>query len=247
MFRREVLRAGLLLGAVVALSYLTQTVGLLYTTPSRSAFITGLYVVMVPLFAAIFLRRPPGRWSLVGSCLAAVGLYALTWTSGGSLAGTWRGDLLTFGCAVAVSAHILLTGAYARRLPALPLVQVQLAVCVALCALWLPWVKTRFEPHPVLWMGLGIGVFVSSAVAVLQIWGQARTSAIRAALIFSLEPVFGALFSTLFTGEVLGRRELIGGALILLGVVVSELGSYLKASRQPEPPHSPAPSASTPS
>ncbi len=229
LLRRELLRAGLLLGVILAAGFLTQTVGLLYTTPARSAFLTGLCVLLTPLFSAIFLRKLPGAWATFGAALAAVGLYAMTWTRSGGLGETWKGDLLTIVCAVTVAVHVLLTGHYARRLPALPLVLLQQLVAAVLFALWLPFVETRFTPHPALWMGLAVGALVSSLVSYLQFWAQARTSAIRAALIFALEPVFGALFSTWLTGEVLGTRVLFGGGLILTGVVISEVGSYWRA------------------
>jgi len=234
VFERENLRAGLILGTLLFAGFVMQTVGQLYTVPSRSAFITGLCVIFVPLISAVFFRKAPSPAVMLGIGLATLGLYWLTSADGGvEGANSLKGDLLTLGCAVIYAVHILLNGRFSRRTAAFPLVTVQLAVCSLGAVLCLPFAHPHLTMAWALWGSiLFCGVF-STAVAIgLQTWAQARTSSIRAAVIFSLEPVFGALASAMMGVERLGRRELVGGGLILGGVLVSELGSHwLRANR----------------
>jgi drug/metabolite transporter (DMT)-like permease len=229
MFERDTVRKGLLLGGMLFLCFVSQTVGLQTTTPSRAAFLTGLNVLVVPLLSAVLLKRLP-RWSTsVGVVLAAVGLYALTRPAspeaGGVAGGLSLGDWLSVGCAVSYAVHILLTERFATREGVQGLVAVQLAGVAVLSALCLPFVERRLEPTPSLWGAVVVcGVFASAGAIGVQTWGQARTTAVRAALIFALEPVFASLFSVAVGREVLGVEAWVGGALILLGVLVSELG-----------------------
>ena len=230
----QALRAGGLLAVFLFAGFALQTVGLTSTTPSRSAFITGLSVVGVPFVSLAFFRRVPRVPSLVGVALAVAGLWALTRpdvaVSGGSGAGLARGDLLTVGCALAYAFHIAFTEKLAPRQHVMGMVAVQLwgvALLSALCAALQP------GGPRVAWTGSFVagfvfcGVFASALAISVQTWGQARTSAVRAALIYSLEPVFAAAYSVLLGYERLGAREALGGGLIMLGVLVAELGAYL--------------------
>lgn len=231
-FRRDTLRAGAALGLLLAGTYLAQTVALAHTTAMRSAFVVGLYVLLVPLLSAVFLRQRPGRWSVMGSVLATVGLYLLTQDSATPELGlSWRGDGLSLVTAFVYAAYVLLTGKFARRIPTLPLVAVQLAVCLALFATLLPWRHLHWQPVEALWVGVAIGVGANTCVLLLQTWAQARTSAVRASVIFALEPAFAALFASIVGGERLGVSGWVGGGLIFIGVLASELGSGLTDER----------------
>jgi drug/metabolite transporter (DMT)-like permease len=223
------LRHGLVLGTFLFVGFAFQTVGLTLTTPSRSAFITGMSVVLVPLLSLLLFKRVPKPTSLMGVVLAAVGLYFLTRPDVGAEGrGLARGDLLTLGCAVAYAGHITLTERYAPKEGVMGLVAVQLWSVALLSALSLPFVTRRVE-----WNASFVGAVLvcgvlASAVAIsVQTWGQARTSAVRAAVIYSMEPVFAAGYSVALGYEVLGAREWAGGSLILLGVLVSEVGAAL--------------------
>ncbi len=237
VLRPQALRAGALLGLFLFLGFALQTVGLTSTSASRSAFITGLSVVGVPFVSLVFFRRIPRLPSLLGVVLAVVGLWALTRPdAGGGGGGLSQGDLLTLGCALAYAFHIAFTERLAPKEGVMGMVAVQLWVVALLSALCAP--LQPGGPH-VAWNGafaaafLFTGVFASALAISVQTWGQARTSAVRAALIYSLEPVFAALYSVLLGYERLGPREALGGGLIVLGVLVAELGAHLLARLRP--------------
>jgi drug/metabolite transporter (DMT)-like permease len=231
MVRRQVLlpqnlRRGALLAVFLFLGFVMQTVGLTRTTPSRSAFITGLCVVFVPMWALLLFRRVPRLTSLLGVGMAAVGLFLLTRAGedgGGALS---VGDVLTLCGSVAYALHILLTERFAPREGVGGLVAVQLWCVALLSTLCLPFVETRVE-----WVPAFVGAFVfcgvcaSAGALSVQTWGQARTTAVRAALIYSMEPVFASTYSVALGYETLGPREWTGGGLIVSGVLVSELGA----------------------
>lgn len=221
-------RSGLILGVFLWLGYSFQTTGLEHTTPSRSAFITGMTVVLVPFVSILLFKRRPKPFALVGVVLATLGLYWLTLYETQESRGTLYGDLLTLGCAVGYAFHIAFNERFAPRGKVMTMVAVQLAVVAVLSALFLPFVEVKLSPTPALWVGVAITGLLASTLAIgAQTWAQARTSAIRAALIYSLEPVFAATYSILLGRESLGLREAIGGGLIILGVLISEVGGIL--------------------
>jgi drug/metabolite transporter (DMT)-like permease len=221
------LRRGGVLGLFLFAGFAFQTVGLKDTTPSRSAFITGMYVVMVPVVMLALFRRVPRVSSLAGVVLSAMGLYYLTGAEVGS-AGLSRGDLLTLVCAVAYAFHISFTERYASKEGVGALVAVQLWVVALLSALCLPFVEVQVEWTPAFLGAVAFcGVFASALALSMQTWAQARTSAVRAAIIYSLEPLFAGAFSVALGYETLGVREWVGGGLIVLGVLVAELGAVL--------------------
>ncbi len=228
MLAPQTLRRGLMLGVFLFLGFALQTVGLVSTTPSRSAFITGLYVVFVPVLGLALFRKVPRLSSWVGVVLAALGLRYLTGAEVDAGQGLSRGDWLTLGCAVAYAFHIQLTERYAPKSGVVALVAVQLWVVSVLSVLCLPFAGARVEWVPSF---LGAAAFcglLASAVAIcVQTWAQARTTAVRVALICSMEPVFAAVYSVALGYETLGPREWVGGGLIIAGVLVAELGAHL--------------------
>lgn len=234
--RRETLRlyrSGALLGGFLYLGYVLQTAGLVYTTESRSAFITGLAVVLVPMVSIVLFRRLPALPSLAGVVIALVGLYVLT--GGIDLAGErtmiW-GDLLTLACALTFSIHIALTERFSPGQHPVALVSVQLWTVALLSAASMLFVPTRLTWS---WGFLGAvlyaGLIANAFNIAAQTWAQARTTAVRAALIFSLEPVFAASLSVALGRERLGTRELVGGLLTVLAVLVAEVGNAWWAKR----------------
>ncbi|MCC6336999.1 MAG: DMT family transporter [Myxococcales bacterium] len=221
---RAAWRGGVVLGVLLFGGYALQTWGLSLTTPSRSAFLTGLTVVFVPFAQLAIFRGRPGGWALGGVVLAVVGLALLTGVEFRS--GLPAGDLLTLGCAVVYAFHIALTGKYARQAPPTALVTVQLIVTAGLAAVCMPLGPMRLHSTAGFWGAVVVTGVVASAVAIsLQAWAQAKASPVRAALIFSLEPVFAAGLSAGLGQERLSGREVMGGAVIILGVVVGEVGA----------------------
>nr|WP_249351545.1 DMT family transporter [Corallococcus exiguus] len=233
MFAPGIVPKGLLLAVVLFVCFALQTVGLTDTTPSRAAFLTGLNVLFVPLMSMVLLKRLPRWGTSVGVVLAAVGLYWLTRPTGGEalpgdMGGLLLGDWLSIGCAVAYAGHILLTERFATKDNAVGLVAVQLAGVAVMSALCMPFVERKLEwSQPLVVAVLTCGVLASAVAILVQTWGQARTTAVRAALIFALEPVFASAFSVAVGREVLGPKEWLGGALIVVGVFASELGTVV--------------------
>jgi drug/metabolite transporter (DMT)-like permease len=235
LFDRDTLRAGIGLGLFLFLGFVLQTTGLVTTTPSRSAFLTGLCVLLVPFIYIALFRRSPGPFSAAGVALAIWGLWRLTGEELLQPAGssTWIGDGLTLGCAVAYAFHITLTEKLSPGRPPMALVAVQLWVVAILSTLCLPFVERKVEWNLSLAGAvLACGLLASALAISVQTWAQARTTAVRAALLFSLEPVFAALISVAMGRETLGWREATGGALMVVGVIVAEVGGAWLARRR---------------
>ena len=233
LFDRQILVVGAALGALLFVGFITQTAGLQFTTPSRSGFLTGLSVLLVPFVGLLLFRKWPSPPVLLGVALAVAGLWLLTGGMSGSAGTTAKGDLLTIGCAVAFAFYIVLLEPAARVHPSTPLVAAQLWMVALLALAALPFVPRYLNPTPAFWWAVLYTGVLSTAVCMLgQTWAQARTSAVRAALIFALEPVFAAVFSVAVGRERLGIRELTGGTLIVLGIVAAELGGALWARRR---------------
>jgi len=230
---RRALGPGLLLGLLLFGGFFTQTAGLVHTTPTRSAFITGLCVVLVPVLGLALGQRPAGR-AWLGVTLGLVGLLILSWGCHLSLFGCetadqtrphlMRGDLLSLACAVVFAGHILAVTHFSRRHAALPLGAIQIAVVAALSmALASATERPLVTPPEFVWYAAGfLGLVATAMNFTLQIALQRHTSATHAALIYSLEPVFAALFSRLWAGETLSGAVLVGGSVMLAGVIVAE-------------------------
>ena len=219
---REALVPGVLLGVFLFAGYLCQTFGLTLTTPSKSAFLTGFSVILVPVI--LFFRgsrlRPP---SVVGALMGLAGIYFLILPS--RLETVNRGDLLTLLGAVSFAVHIVLVGSYTRRLSFLHLVPAQILTVGLLAAL-----ATPFGPplamnwtRRLILAWVVTTVFATGVAFSVQNWAQQYTPAAHTALIFALEPVFAVLTSRLAMGERLGGKVLLGSSLILGGMLLSEI------------------------
>ncbi len=240
---RGVWPGGLLAGLVLFVGASLQQSGLQSTAAGKAGFITGLYVLFVPLLGLLIGNRTPAAtWA--GAMLAAVGLYLLSISGKVEID---RGDLLVLGCAVAWGVHVLLMGRIAPRLDPLRLAAVQFAVTSVLSvAVALVRERATWEG---LWAGrweLAYGGFCSVGIAyTLQVVGQRSAPPAHAALLMSLEAVFAAASGWWLLGERLGARELAGCALMFAGIVVSQLGGPLRNRRgarwrrAPKPLYSP--------
>lgn len=237
--RRSVL-GGIFVGVFLWLGYTFQATGLALTTPSKSAFITGLYVVLVPLIVAATGRRPPNRWTLLGVFAALAGLYLMTIPAGGGFALTsvTKGDLLTLGCAVAFAVHIYAIGYTTQRNRYELIAFVQVAVCAVLMIAIIPLETPRLAwTSQVVFAVLFTALVCSTLAFAIQTWAQQFTPPTHTALIFALEPVFAAFTSYVLLGERLGALGTIGAILILGGILISELKGSALEPAQPAQPH----------
>lgn len=220
---------GIYLGILLGILYIAQTVGLLYTTASNSGFITGLFVVFVPLLGWLFLRQKLTNRQYIALLLALIGLWFLT----SGVQGANRGDYLTLLCAITYALHVL----YAGRLMArgvdpyiLNFQQILVTGLFALIAVGL--YKRSLEPSTphVLWIVLFLTIFPTLIAFMFQLWAQKQISSTRTALIFTLEPVFAAIFAWTLGGETVQPLNALGGALMIGAMIISETGYRDKLS-----------------
>ena len=219
----KMLAAGSMIGVFLFAGYLLQTVGLKTTTPPKSAFLTGLATVMVPLLAALVYNIKPRISEVAGVLAATLGMALMTLE--GPIGTISRGDLLTFGGAVAFSAHIVATGHFAEQIgyEVLSVTQVGAAALSALSLVW--WVETpRLQWQPlVVWAILITGLLCTALAFTIQAWAQHYTTSTRTALIYALEPVVAWITSFCIAGESLSGRAAVGAAFILSGVLLVEM------------------------
>jgi drug/metabolite transporter (DMT)-like permease len=217
------LRAGVVAGVCLFAGYAFQTFGLKYTSAPKSAFITGMSVVLVPFLAGLVYGKRPGVSELLGSAVAATGMGLMTLK--GPVLSLERGDLLTLFCALAFAAHIVALGHYAPRVSfeLVSVVQVAVAALLAGGSFW--WAEAHFiRWTPAVVSALVITGLLATALAFsVQAWAQRYTTPTHTALIFALEPVFAWLASFLLAGEGLSARAAAGAALILAGILIVEL------------------------
>ena len=238
--RRSDLAAGAVVGLFLAMGYQFQTIGLVRTTPSKSAFITGLVVVLVPLFSTIpGLRAPdarPPRWNAyAGAVLAFLGILLLTAPATVGRPGMASlvpdfssinlGDVLTFGCSIGFAFHCLALSHVSPRIAFQPLALLQVGFCAVFMAISLPMIEhPQIHWTPRLIVALVIAAALATAAAFsIQSWAQSILPSTHIALLLTMEPVFAWITSFLFMGERMGLRPAGGALLILAGIGLTEL------------------------
>jgi len=214
---------GIWLGVVLFIASSFQQVGIVYTTAGKAGFITGLYVVLVPLAGTVLLKERHGAQVWIGAALAAVGLYLL------SVTGVWRmekGDLLVLVSALFWTAHVILVGRWAAEHDSLTLAALQFAVVSVLsAAVAAGWeTVTAAGLQGALWAILYGGLISVGVGYTLQVVAQQYALPAHAAIILSLESVFAMIGGAAILGEKVGMRGAIGAALMLSGMVVSQIG-----------------------
>ncbi|MBI3549422.1 MAG: DMT family transporter [Elusimicrobia bacterium] len=221
------------LALLVAILHGTQTVGLRYTSASNSGFITGLFVVFVPAFLFLFLKKPPTLSQWAGVALAVAGLWVIT----GGPRGFNRGDALSLVCAMAYAGHLLATDLYVRADADMVLLAFHQfwmtgVGCLALAAAF--GLSLRVDSA----RAAGVTVFLALVPTIsaffVQMAAQKRVAPVKVALLFSFEPVFAAGFAWTLGGEAFRPSGAVGGALIVAGMAVSELSKLdlLKGRRK---------------
>ena len=220
------LRTGLIAGVFLTAGYIFQTWGLdgaSRTTPARAAFITGLYVVLTPVFQAVLLRRMPRKATLLGAAIALGGLWLLSGITGNGLGDWVLGDTLIVACALAYSIHMIVLGSTGEGHDVMVLTLIQLATVTVVCA----GISAITEQAPlpsnpsVIIAILVCGVLASTVAFIIQTWAQSKLPPARVALILVTEPAFGGVIGWAAAG-VWPMRELLGAATMLGGMIVSE-------------------------
>ncbi|MDX6543259.1 MAG: hypothetical protein QOK32_862 [Gaiellaceae bacterium] len=221
--------AGAVLGLLLAAGYALQTAGLERTTVSSTGFITGMYVVITPLIALLWLRQRIGVAGWLGVAMATVGLALLSGVDAGSPAG----DLLVLAASAVYSLQIVLMERYAPRYDAVAFTFVEMAAAFAGFALVAAAAGQLEVPRgPTVWGALLVtGIFASALAFLVQTWAQRRASATQTALAFSMEPVWAGIFGYALAGDRLGALGWTGCVVILAGIALAEPTAAATLSR----------------
>lgn len=228
---RAAWRDGFLLGVLGLASYVTQAYGLQHISSNRSAFLTSLNVLMVPLIG-MALGRALSWPVMAAGVLACLGIGLMSWEGGGNLAG----DSATLACALAYALYVIVLSQRSARHDSRQLAATQIAVMAFLASVWLlalsvgtdalTTMPSRVGPHiPAL---LYLGAVATAGMLFLQAYAQRKVAADKAAIIYAMEPVFAAVFGWLWLGETLGMRGAFGGALVIAAIVFSEVSAAAK-------------------
>lgn len=212
---------GAIIGVFLFLGFAFQTVGIKYTTAGKSAFLTAVYVVLVPFLQWIIIKRKPDNYSIAGAVICLLGISFLTLQGGFSLS---YGDGLTLICAFAFAGQILAIGKYVESDDPLILTIVQLGVAAVLSLIG----ALFFEPIPThmnlraISSILYLAVFSTTLAFLVQNIAQKYTSSTHAAIILSLESFFGAVFSVFFFNEIFNLAMIAGCILIFIAIITTE-------------------------
>ena len=217
---------GLVLGVLLFLGFMLQTIGLKFTTASKSAFVTGLIVVFTPIFQLVIERKTPKIGNIIGVVLVAIGLYLLTSPKGSEFN---IGDALTLVCAVLFSIYTVYLGVYGKEHDPAHLTFIQFTSTTILAAIAIPFLETA---HLNLTFNFMLNIaYLTVMPTVVALYMMAKyqkfTTPTRSAIIYSMEPPIAAIFAFFIIGEQIGMMGVIGGVLILFGLIVSELSDVI--------------------
>lgn len=215
--------AGTAIGIMIAIGYGTQTIGLQSILSSESAFLTALYVPLVPILMWIIFQKRPALMTWIGTALAFIGLVLLTGNGFSSITLSY-GQVLTLICAFVIALEIILIGFFAGKVNLRRVTVVQLIVASVLSFACMPLVGEHQLPAfswPLVFIAVGLGL-ASALIQFVMNWAQKMVDPTRAAIIYAGEPVWAGLFGRI-AGERLPLLALFGGLLVVLGVLVSEL------------------------
>ncbi|MCA8965531.1 MAG: DMT family transporter [Planctomycetes bacterium] len=225
---RTALGPGLIAGCALAIGYNLQTLGMQYTSASLAGFLAGLIVPLVAIGGCLFFRARFGLWSATGLLLAVFGMALLCWPEPGA-PNRVLGVVLQLIATVSYVAHILLLSHFGSSMPTAPFCTWQMVVVALVGSACLPFEPSLVENAAANWtlpavLLLGYLAVLASALGVgVQARVQHRIPPMHLALLFALQPLFAAFFGWLTLGERLGTMQLVGGASIVAGVVVTSL------------------------
>lgn len=220
---KKTLKYGIMLGVLLYAHYAFQTVGLNYTTVSKSAFVTGFNVVLVPVFSTLLMKKSPNKKTVISTIIAFIGLAMLTLNE--NVSGINIGDIYIFVSAVLFAFYIILVGKYAANVEPISLAIIQLGIVSLLSlitsfAFESPTIPTNYNA----WVNIIIlSVVCTSGAYIVQNVAQKFTSPTHTALIYTGEPVFAAIFGYIILGELLNTKGTIGAVLILCGMLLTEV------------------------
>jgi drug/metabolite transporter (DMT)-like permease len=222
---------GAILGAFLTAGYVFQTLGLERTSSSNAGFITGLFVVLTPIFGAIVFRHKAGATAWIAAAVSAFGLLLLSGVGGGGTSAV--GDALVFLCACSFALHILFSDRAVKGHEVTALLVVQLTVCgVFSLIVAVATGGMEIPDDESVWFALAITAIVASAIGFfIQLYAQRHAPPARTALILASEPAFAGLFAYLLKGETLSPVNWLGAMLILGSIVAVELVPYLRPPR----------------
>lgn len=226
---RGYLWRGFVMGVLVIAAYIFQTYGLAdeATTPGKNAFLTAIYCVIVPFLAYPFTKIKPDRYNVVASFLCIFGITLISVT-GGDFSTICRGDLLTLLGGIFFSLHMIAVSAFSQGRNILLLTMLQFLFAGLI--VWFPALMFEAFPSDMTLSGIGailyLTIFATCLCYIFQNAGQKFTTPSTAALILSLEAVFGVLFSVIFTAETVSLKMFIGFSLVFLAIIVSELKPF---------------------
>ena len=233
IYARKLTRRSLIvgggIGVVLAAGYLFQTTGLLFTTPTNSGLITGLFVVFAPLADRLLFGANVSRQVVLAVALSLLGMVLL---AGGGPEGANWGDLLTLLCAAALGLHIALLSRYAAShdAGALTLAQI-LSIALLFLIVWPFFAPVSLPPSEV-WVALLVtGLLASAGAFLVQTTVQQHIPAARTAIILTMEPVFAALFGYWLAGDRLVAVQILGALMILSALVIGEVVPVLRRGK----------------
>lgn len=234
LINKAVLWKGAILGALLYIAFTLQTFGLVYTTPSKNAFLTALNVIFVPLIAFVIYKRKFDRFEIIAAILAIAGIGFL------SLQGSMSiniGDFLSILCAAVFAFDIFYTNMFVKKEDALALTIIQfltaslLSVMAVLFMGEIPTIASIEAGAPII---IYLGVFCTTVAYVCQNIGMKYTNSTKSALILSTEALFGTIFSVIILHEILTGRMIIGCILILVAIIVAEVKPMVRQSKMAE-------------
>ncbi len=223
-FSQNELIGGMVCGFFLFCGFGFQNFGLIHTTASKSAFITAIYVLFVPILLFLLWRSKIQSRSWVAVVLAILGIYILINPQN---AGMNRGDIITLFCALSFANHIVFQDIFLKKgidLKKFFFIQIIVVSSFSFLGNWL------FEPRAIIWSGQLIyalfftGVFATFIGFLAMVWAQKILTANETAIILSLEPVFASLYAAIIVGEILGIHGWLGGFLVVIGVIYGQTG-----------------------
>jgi drug/metabolite transporter (DMT)-like permease len=226
-FHREAIIKGGILGILLALTYISQTIGLKYTSAGHSAFITGAAVVVVPLILFLFFKHRLNKIDVFSVGVVFIGLFLLTYNSDLKIN---IGDIITLITMVSFALNLVLAGRYVKNSEVLAIVTYQFitASIISGIAYLLSDTAPLILSEKSVWAILYLGFLGTLFCYFITVWIQKYVNTLKLAVVFSFEPIFAAILAYIMISEVLSLKEIIGAFIIILGVITFQVWEYLK-------------------